>query len=96
MLCQPKWAPDGKRLAFSDKDGKLYVLTMADKKVIQITSISSLLQRTTCFIWPQEQDFMDGIATKSQIFIFLPLKNVRTPSKYDRLFFHHGEHGKHY
>ncbi len=36
MLYQPSWAPDGKRIAFSDKDGKLYVLNMEDKKVTQI------------------------------------------------------------
>jgi tricorn protease len=36
MLYQPSWAPDGKRIAFGDKDGKLYVLTLDDKKVIQI------------------------------------------------------------
>lgn len=36
MLYAPEWAPNGERLAFSDKDGKLYVLTLADKKVQQI------------------------------------------------------------
>jgi tricorn protease len=36
MLYQPSWAPDGKRIEFSDKDGKLFVLTLEDKKVIQI------------------------------------------------------------
>jgi tricorn protease len=36
MLYQPEWAPDGKRFAFSDKDGKLYVLTLTDKKVVTI------------------------------------------------------------
>ncbi len=36
MLYPPEWAPDGKRLAFSDKDGKLFVLTLADKKVVLI------------------------------------------------------------
>ena len=32
----PEWAADGKRLAFSDKDGKLYILTLDDKKLTEI------------------------------------------------------------
>jgi tricorn protease len=36
MLYAPEWAADGRRLAFSDKDGKVYVLTLDDKKVTQI------------------------------------------------------------
>ncbi len=36
MRYRPVWSPDGKRLAFSDKDGKLYVLTLADKSVVQV------------------------------------------------------------
>jgi tricorn protease len=36
MRYAPIWAPDGKRLAFSDKDGKLFVLTLADRAVTEI------------------------------------------------------------
>ena len=36
MLYAPEWSPDGKRLAFSDKDGKLFVLTLDDKKTAEI------------------------------------------------------------
>ncbi len=36
MRYQPEWSPDGKRIAFSDKDGKVYVVTVADRKVTEI------------------------------------------------------------
>ena len=36
MRYAPEWAPDGKRIATGDKDGDLYVLTLADKKIEKI------------------------------------------------------------
>jgi tricorn protease len=36
MLYQPEWASDGKRIAFTDADSKLYVLNLDDKKVATI------------------------------------------------------------
>ena len=36
MRFQPEWSPDGKRIALSDKDGKLYVVTLADRKLVEI------------------------------------------------------------
>jgi tricorn protease len=36
MRYNPDWSPDSKKISFSDKDGKLYVLTVADKSVIEI------------------------------------------------------------
>jgi len=36
MLYAPEWASDGKHIAFSDKDGKLFVLTLEGKKVTQV------------------------------------------------------------
>jgi len=36
MLYAPEWSGDGKRLAFSDKDGKLFVLTLDDKKATEV------------------------------------------------------------
>jgi len=36
MRYQPEWSADGKRIAFGDKDGKIHVVTLADRKVIEI------------------------------------------------------------
>ena len=36
MRYAPEWSAEGTHLAFSDKDGKLYVVTLADKKTVQV------------------------------------------------------------
>jgi len=36
MRYAPEWSAEGTHLAFSDKDGKLYVLTLADKKLVEV------------------------------------------------------------
>ncbi len=36
MRYQPEWSADGKRIAFGDKDGKIHVVTLADRKLIEI------------------------------------------------------------
>lgn len=38
MRYAPEWSADGKRLAFSDKDGRLYVLTLDDRKLSEIAN----------------------------------------------------------
>jgi tricorn protease len=36
MRYAPEWSAEGTHVAFSDKDGKLYVVTLADKKLVQV------------------------------------------------------------
>ena len=36
MLYAPAWSPDSKRIAFADKHGKVYALTVADRKLVEV------------------------------------------------------------
>jgi tricorn protease len=36
MKYAPEWSAEGTHIAFSDKDGKLFVLTVADRKVVEV------------------------------------------------------------
>ncbi len=41
MRYAPEWSADGSRIAFSDKDGKLVVLTVADRKLVEVVDATS-------------------------------------------------------
>ncbi len=36
MRYRPVWAPDGERIAFSDKEGRIFVLTLDDRQVTEV------------------------------------------------------------
>src|SRR5271156_691235 len=56
MLNKLTWAGDGKRIAFSDKDGKLYVLTLEDKKVTQVAQ--NPRGRIAAYSWSADGGFL--------------------------------------
>ncbi len=56
MLYEPEWSSDGKRIAYSDKDGKVYVLTIADKKVTQIAD--STRGQVRDYTWSPRGNFL--------------------------------------
>ena len=50
------WSPDGKRIAFSDKDGKLYVLALDDKKVTQVAQ--DRFGQLDSYTWSPDGNFL--------------------------------------
>ncbi len=56
MRYAPEWSGDGKKIAFSDKDGKVYILTVADKRLTQIADAPR--GQVTDYEWSPKGNFL--------------------------------------
>jgi len=58
------WSPDGKRIAFSDKDGKLYYVTLADKKVTEVAHCTE--GNINDYAWSPGSDYLSFSINNAQ------------------------------
>jgi tricorn protease len=56
MRYAPEWSADGSHIAFSDKDGKLYVLTVADGTLVEVADDPRWLLLD--YTWSPKEDFL--------------------------------------
>lgn len=56
MRYQPEWSADGKMLAFGDKDGKIFVVTLADKKMTEI--VDAPRGQIRDYVWSPSGNFL--------------------------------------
>ncbi len=56
MRYQPEWSADGKHIAFGDKDGKIFVVTLADRKMTEI--VDSPRNQIRDYVWSPSGNFL--------------------------------------
>src|SRR5439155_4868973 len=56
MRYQPEWSADGKRIGFSDKDGRIFVVTVADKKMTEI--VKTPRNQIRDYVWSPRGTFL--------------------------------------
>jgi tricorn protease len=56
MRYQPEWSADGKRIAFGDKDGKIFVVTVADKKMTEI--VDTPRNQIRDYVWSPRGNYL--------------------------------------
>lgn len=84
----PIWSSDGKKILFSDKDGRLYVLTLATKQLLQIADAADGLIQD--YDWSPKANFvaysMNNRVGISSVYIWSAEENKSyrvTPSMFD-------------
>jgi tricorn protease len=74
MRYAPEWSSDGKRIAFSDKDGVLYALTVADRKLAEVSH--SRHGEIRDYVWSPRGDFLAFSANNANGFGSLYIWNA--------------------
>jgi tricorn protease len=56
MRYQPEWSADGQRIAFGDKDGKIHVVTLSDRKLTEI--VDSPRGQIRDYVWSPRGNYL--------------------------------------
>ncbi|MDQ3666714.1 MAG: S41 family peptidase [Acidobacteriota bacterium] len=56
MRYQPDWSADGQRIAFGDKDGKIHVVTLSDRKLTEI--VDSPRGQIRDYVWSPRGNYL--------------------------------------